>query len=183
VLRTLATLAIPSVLVAAFSFGASTLVTRGGADESRWVNWGGRSFSSREELRGWLRARGLTYRAWATNHRYAAARLEGREPPPRNPPAPAAPPEEAVPAPAPAVPTQVDGAADARGQPTASIVDHVVLTALLLLTAGLIGLAVTPVPVLFAINAPVVVHERRAELLAAGIAIGAGVLAAQLLSA
>ena len=186
-LRTLATLAIPSVLVAAFSFGASTLVARDDTDRSRWVDWGGRSFGSPEELRGWLRARGLSYRGWARNHPYAAARLEGRAPPPRNPPQRAAPPEEAPPektAPPPTAPApaHADVAADARGQPTASAVDRLVLIVLLVLTAGLVALAATPAAVLFAVNAPLMVHERRAEFLAAGLALGVGVLAAQVLS-
>ena len=76
-LKTLATLAIPLVLVVALGFGASALVGSG-PPATQWVNWGGESFSSPPQLRRWLRAHGSSYRVWARHHPGAAARLEGR---------------------------------------------------------------------------------------------------------
>ncbi len=57
------------------------------------VQWAGRTFTSVEELAGWLRVRGESYEQWATAHPRAAAVLE-REvahpaPAPRTTPAPA----------------------------------------------------------------------------------------------
>ena len=75
--KTLATLAIPIVLVVALGFGATAIVGRD-PPPTQWVNWGGESFSNPAGVRRWLRAHGLDYRGWARNHPGAAARLEGR---------------------------------------------------------------------------------------------------------
>lgn len=42
------------------------------------VVWGGRTFSTPQQLAAWLAARGANYKTWAANHPAAAASLEGR---------------------------------------------------------------------------------------------------------
>jgi hypothetical protein len=176
VLKTLATLAVSTIVVGALAFGVTTLV---GSDlQTRWVNWGGESFSSPSDLRSWLRARGLSYRAWAKNHPLAAARLEGRaEPRPARISVtrdePKAPPSAA--APAGAEPPDRHGSGR-------SVADRAILLLLVLIGASLVALAALPVFLLRAINVPDLVDEHRFEFATAGASIAIGMAAAQLLS-
>ena len=179
-LKLFLTLLFPTILVGGLSFATTKLVSpeRPGA---AWVNWGGQSFSAPGELRSWLRTHGSSYQRWAANHPAAAARLEGR-PPPREAAAEAPEkPSEAPRATDPSAAAERDTSA-ARGRASPSIASSVVLVGLVLLAVGMIAIAAVPVPVLFALNAPVVVHEHRTELAAAGAAIAVGMLAARLLS-
>ena len=179
-LKPLATLALTAVVVGALGFGATTLV----GDEppvTRWVNWGGQSFASPGQLRQWLGGRGLSYREWARNHPSAAARLEGRELPPRR--ATRAEPRPASAAPAQAAPAQAaQKAAPVAARPGPSIADRLILLLLATCAVALVALAALPTPLLQAIRVPALVNEHRLELATAGVSIAIGMAAAQLLS-
>lgn len=176
-LKSLATLALTTVFVGGLGFGATTLVGNE-PPATRWVDWGGQSFSSPGQLRMWLRGRGVSYRKWAKNHPSAAARLEGREPPPRRPTRGESAPASA--APKKAAPKTAPVAAAARPGP--SIADRLILALLATCAAALVALAVLPIPLLRAIRAPALVDEHRFELATAGVSIAIGMAAAQLLS-
>jgi hypothetical protein len=177
VLKSLATLALTAVSVGALGFGATTLVGNE-PPATRWVDWGGTSFASPEQFRQWLSYQGLSYRTWARNHPSAAARLEGRELPPRR--ATRGEPRPASAAAAKAAPKAAPVAAAARPGP--SIADRLILLLLATCAAALVALAVLPTRLLWAIRAPALVDQHRFELATAGVSIAIGMAAAQLLS-
>jgi len=177
VLKSLATLALTAVLVGALGFGATTLVGNE-PPATRWVDWGGQSFSSSGQLRQWLSGQGLSYRKWARNHPSASARLEGREFRPRR--ATRGEPRRASAAPAKAAQKTPPVAVAARPGP--SIADRLILLLLATCAVALVALALLPIPLLQAIRAPAVVDEHRFELATSGVSIAIGMAAAQLLS-
>jgi hypothetical protein len=182
VLKSLATLALTAVYLGALGFGATTLIGNE-PPATRWVDWGGTSFSSPEQLRQWLSYQGLSYRKWARNHPSAAARLEGRELPPRRATQGEPRPASAVAAKAaPAKAAQEAAPVAAAARPGPSIADRLILLLLATCAAALVALAVLPTRLLWAIRAPALVDQHRFELATAGVSIAIGMAAAQLLS-
>lgn len=182
-LRALSFFLIPTVLAGALAFGTTALVSSE-PPSTWWVNWGGESFSSRGQLRGWLRAHGHSYRGWAANHPFAAARLEGRDAPaPETRRVPAAKPKPKTPQSTaePRVAARRLQVA-ARDRQDASIADSLILLMLVVVAVALVATAALPIPLLRAIRAPDLVDEHRLELATAGVSIAIGMAAAQLLS-
>lgn len=69
--------------------GASAPTASNPVTRTQGVKWGGRNFTSRAALGGWLKSHGSSYQVWAQRHPEAAGRLKGPAPaPPKRKPAP-----------------------------------------------------------------------------------------------
>ena len=192
-LRLLALLCLPALLAGVLSLATSKLVSPQ-EQPQQWVIWDGTAFSNPAAFGVYLRAHRQSYGDWAQSHPAAAARLEGRPPPPgktarQDPRAAASKPQAPAPAKAPSgdarsISSSRSGeTAEAAASRDASARGAAMVLVLLLGVAILVvGVASLPQPLLQALKAPVILVEHRLELTAVGGAILLGMAVAQLLT-